>query len=295
MDSSATGTMNLQMKLDGALNDVLKSSGYIFEIINNNKQQSNLITGPNNQLISPLITSQLASNVAKFDDILDETVAKFDDVRWCIEQMLESRQEQEELKLKEEMERQKKAKEEEERRRLAEEEKKRQEELERKRKEEAEVTAKARRDAEEKSSAERAKAEDAKRAQEEQARRAKEEQERRAKEEQERRANEEKLDFNDFISPGGFDFNMNDMQKGDLDIPNPADILSSINYTDDNGTNKNINVNNANDDLDMNNLLGNDELLLNMSIGDQDFNNDGGQMVNDDDFDVDNFLNQFGS
>ncbi|ODV79564.1 uncharacterized protein CANTADRAFT_41829, partial [Suhomyces tanzawaensis NRRL Y-17324] len=147
---------NLQAKLDNSLNDILKTSGYIFEIINNNKKQSNLITGSNNQLITPTITSQLASNISKFDEILDDTLSKFNDARWCIEMMLENKQRQEELKLKEELEKQKKLKEEEERKRLEEEALKRQEEA-RRRKEEEDAHAKAKA---EKEAAERAKAEE---------------------------------------------------------------------------------------------------------------------------------------
>lgn len=98
---------NLQTRLDASLNEILKTSGYIFEIINNNKKQSNLITGPNNQLIQPFVIQQLNNQIGKFDEILDETVSKFNDAKWCVATMVENKQKQEELKLKEEMERQK--------------------------------------------------------------------------------------------------------------------------------------------------------------------------------------------
>ncbi|EGW33686.1 uncharacterized protein SPAPADRAFT_147604, partial [Spathaspora passalidarum NRRL Y-27907] len=105
---------NLQTKLDASLNDILKTSGYIFEVLNNNKKQSNLLTGPNNQLITPQIIAQLSHQMLKFDDILDETITKFNDARWCIDQMVENKQRQEEMKIREEQERARRLKEEEE-------------------------------------------------------------------------------------------------------------------------------------------------------------------------------------
>lgn len=287
----------------------------MFEIINKNKRQSNLVTGSNNQLIPPVVTAQLGNSIGKFDDILDDTVSKFNDAKWCVGQMLESRQKQAEMKLKEE----ERKKEEEEWRKL--EEKKLQEaEEERKRVEEDK------------------KREQAKKKEDEEKR--KQEEERRKEEEKQRQEREKSNDnnqdlFNDFISPG-FDFNINEVMdktvannnnnnnNGDSnnngnDIPNPADILSSIDYPDlnfgpidgnnndnnDNGTNTNNNGDQMNDggdsknsndlDLDINNVLGNNDLILdglNMSLLDQEdeLNN---QTNNNDDFDVDNFLNQF--
>lgn len=319
--------MNLESKLNESLNDVLKSSGYIFEIINNNRKQSNLITGSNNQLISPAISLQLSNSINKFDEILDETVSKFNDAKWCVEQILENKQKQEELKLKEEIERQKR-KAEEERRRKEEEERRRKEEEERRRKEEEEKAAAA-------AAAEKARQEEQirlAREKEENERRQNEENERKRQEEYQKRQQQEQQqqqqqqqsnnDINDFMTDG-FDFDMGDLgdagDKGGLDIPNPSDILSSISYngapdlknenpnpnpSNNNNDNSN-NKPNANDlDLDMNNLLGNDELILdglNMNILDQGYANDNPSVGNDmnamegeEEFDVDNFLNQFG-
>lgn len=252
--------MNLEARLTETLDDVLRSSGYIFEIINNNKRQSNLITGPNNQLIPPQITSQLASSIAKFDLILDDTVSKFNDARWCIEQMVESKQKQEELRHQEELERQKKA------------------EAERKRKEEEEATLRRK--------------EQEKREVEEKAKR---EEEERVQREKEKESQKEQPQLDDVMDPG-FDFDM-DLEKG-LDIPNPSDILSSISYRDGAPEEKaEPKPNNADDmDLDMNNVLGGEQSLLddlNMDLLGQDF--DSGLGGAEEEFDVDNFLNQFGN
>lgn len=323
--------MNLETKLNDSLHDILKSAGYIFEIINNNKKQSNIITGTNNQLITPAITSQLSNSLSRFDDLLDETVSKFNDAKWCIEQILENKQKQEELKLKEEMERQKR-KEEEERRKKEEEERRRKEEEDRKLKEDEE---KKRKEQEEKAKVQAAV--EAARVQKEKEEQEKKQQEEAKQAEFQKQQEEEAAKFqsssnnmNDFISPG-FDFNMNDLtgDKGGLDIPNPSDILSSINYEGFGGDtkpaaessnnakdnkNNNDNANDNNDDnnfnnngldndldLDMNNLLGNDELILdglNMSLLDQGYGGDSNSNNNvnmeEEEFDVDNFLNQFG-
>ncbi|KAK6198491.1 mediator complex subunit 2-domain-containing protein [Scheffersomyces amazonensis] len=343
--------MNLQTKLNNSLNDVLKTSGYIFEIIGNNKKQSNLITGTNNQLISPAITAQLANSISKFDDILDETISKFNDARWCIDQIIENKQKQEELKLKEELERRKR---EEERQRLEEEERRIQEA--KKKEEEAAAKLKAEKEAAEKQKA--AEAAELKRKMEEQIKKAKEEEAQRKKLEEENKKREEQSnqDFGDLMSTNDFDF------LGDINMNSGKDLLSSMGFSNDppltsvggnNGNNdfnmdlgdltgvalgvepsnsgSNINTNappsgilddnvgsinggsgNSNNrngegdlegvsgdlDLNMNNLLENDESILdglNMSILEQGYdNNNAGALPNDEDFDVDNFLDQFG-
>lgn len=257
--------MNLEARLTDSLNDVLRTSGYIFEIINNNKKQSNFITGPNSLLIPAPVTSQLAQNVAQFDLILDETISKFNDARWCIEQIVENKQKQEEMKIQEELERQKKV------------------EAERKRKEEEE-TARKRRELQEKEKLEREEAE----------REARQKQERERKEAQERQtamSAESELDT-------GFDFNL-DLGKAGLDIPNPSDILLSISYKDgftDNNEKGNKKPNMDDGDMDLNNVLGGGQALLDdlsMGLLDQEF--DSGMGNAEEEFDVDNFLNQFGN
>lgn len=243
--------MSLETKLNDSLNDVLRSAGYITEIINNNRKQSNLVTGSNSQLIIPAITQQLQNSILRFDTILEDTIGKFNDAKWCLEQMIESKQKQEEIKHKEEVERQKK--EEAERKRKEDEERKRLEDEGRKREEE------------------KKKLDDSK-------------------------PKDEPDTLNDFMSPS-FDFNPSKLPDDPgmaLDIPNPSDILSSINYTDktEPTTAK------SGEDLDLNNLLGNDELILdglNMSLldlGGLDAGQDND--LNEEEFDVDNFLNQFG-
>lgn len=288
--------MNLEEKLNSSLDDILKSSGYIFEIIHNKKKQSNLVTGTNNQLINPTITTQLSNSIAKFDDILNDAISKFNDTKWCVELILENKQKQEELKLKEEEEKQRKIKEQDEKRRHEEEEA-------RKRKlEEEENATKAKKEKEE-----RAKIEELKRQKELQ------EQKNTNKPDQENNNSGDNDNFDNFMSPS-FEFNLNDLPKAndqDTGIPNPSDILSTISYnglTDsktpniDKGGTNNSAPNNNDLDLDMNNLLGNDDLILdglNISILDQGFddpskNDDGNNGLQDDEFDVDNFLNQFG-
>lgn len=261
--------MNLETKLTSALNDVLRTSGYIFEIINNNKKQSNIVAGPNNQLIPPQVTNQLALSISQFDQILDDTVRKFNDARWCIEQIVNSKQRQEELKIQEEVERQKR------------------EEAERKRKEEEELKRKQDQTKEEE-----------RLAQEKSNREEKERAERQVKEREEKEKNAKSSsgqDGMDALVDQGFDF---DMDPGrDLDIPNPSDILSSISYKggakeEDTGA-KDTNMDKL--DLDMNNVIGNGESLLddlNMDLLGQDFDTGVG---GDEEFDVDTFLNQFGN
>lgn len=101
--------MNLEERLTSTFDDVLRSAGYIFEVITNNKRQSNIITGPNNQLIPSAVANQLAQSIALFDEILDDIASKFDDARWCMEQIADTRRKQEQLRAQDELERQKKA------------------------------------------------------------------------------------------------------------------------------------------------------------------------------------------
>ena len=237
---------NLQTKLDSAFNDILRTAGFIFEIINNNEKQSRLITGPNNQLIQPTIIQQLTNHINKFDDILDETVFKFNDAKWCIDTMIENKQKQQEMKIKEELERQ---------RREAEEAKRLKEEAEAKKKAEAEAAAKAKLEAEarakaeaeakaqaekEKAEAERLKKEEEEREAARRAKEEKEEEERRNREAISQQQQQQQQDlgqslqsnqynnFDDFI---GFD--MNDLQGvGNDDGNQNDDFLSSINYND---------------------------------------------------------------
>lgn len=259
--------MNLETKLTSALNDVLRTSGYIFEIINNNKNQSNIVAGPNNELIPPQVTNQLALSISQFDLILDDTVRKFNDARWCIEQIVDSKQKQEELKLQEEVERRKK------------------EEAERKRKEEEELKRKQDETKEEE-----------RLAQEKSRREDRERVEREAKEREEKEKNAKNgQDSMDVLVDQGFDFDMD--ASRDLDIPNPSDILSSISYKggpkDAGKGDKNASMDKM--DLDMNNVIGNGESLLedlNMDLLGQDFDTGVG---GDEEFDVDTFLNQFGN
>ena len=335
--------MNLESKLNNSLNNVLRSAGYIFEIINHNKKHSNLITGTNNQLITPQIIDQLSGSLQNFDDILDDTIGKFNDARWCIEQIVENKHKQEELKLKEEQERLRK--EQEEKKRL-----------------EEEAETKRRQEEERKVEEERKKKEDeARKAEEERQKKSEEEQkkEREIHLQQQQQQQQQQLeqgvgfgfDAGLMMMSPSFDFNMdditgmgstavsnagsvknnasngkgtgNDTEGEKRDIPNPSDILSSISYTggnqearkveeeksssgqnnnegDDktgsNGAQNEPNMN-ANDlDLEMNNLLGSDTLLLdglNMGMIDQGLGGDV-NLGEDDEFDVDSFLNQFG-
>lgn len=265
--------MSLETRLTDTLNNVLRTSGYIFEIINNNKRQSNLITGPNNQLIPPPITNQLASSIALFDQILDETVSKFNDARWCVEQVVENKQKQEELRIQEELERQKRA------------------EAERIRKEEEEAALKRKQEEEKKEAEIRARKAEEERLQREA--KEKEEKERKAAEE---RKQKEQAQMDSAMDPG-FGFDM-DLEKG-LDIPNPSDILSSISYKGGNvneaGGDQNSKKPNLDDlDLDVNAVLGEQSLLgdLDMDMLGQEF--DGG-LGGDEAFDVDNFLNSLGN
>ncbi|KAI5961949.1 hypothetical protein KGF57_001577 [Candida theae] len=352
---------NLQTKLENSLNEVLKTAGFIFEVINNNKKQSALITGPNNQLIQPTIIKQLTNHINEFDSILDETVFKFNDAKWCIDTMIENKQKQEEMKIKEELERQKR---EAEAKRLKEEKeakKKAEEEAAAKAKLEAEARSKA--EAEAKAQAEKEAIEVERQRQEEQDKKEREEaveRERKETEERSRQEQQQKLqpqnqtqkqfdNFDDLM-----DFNMDDLgqDNDNAAINDQNDFLASMNYdnmnmdmaledtnkadngvfddfniddldTGNNEPNKLASANNTNEStaskknnphnkpvenvddmgLDMNNLLGNDESILdglNMSLleGGLDAGDDAGNPIDSqlgDEFDVDNFLNQFGN
>lgn len=267
--------MNLEARLNGTLNDVLRTSGYIFEIINNNKRQSNLVTGPNNQLIPPPITAQLAASIAQFDLILDDTVSKFNDARWCVEQIVENKQKQEELRLQEEVERKKRL---EEQKRREEEERQRKEQEEVKRREEEERKKKEAQEQEEKARQERERLEKERQA----------EQERQEREEQERQEKERRDNLG--VMDPGFDSDM-DLDKGAPGIPNPSDILSSISYNGPGGDK----ADGKDNDLGLNSILGEGQDFddLNMDLLGQDFGGSG--MGQEEDFDVDNFLNQFGN
>lgn len=247
------------------LNDILRTSGYIFEIISNNKKLSNLVTGPNNQLIPAAVTLQLSNTISKFDQALDESVSKFKDARWCVEQIIENKQKQKELKLHEEMERQKRA------------------EAERKRKEEEEAS-KRKLEEEEKVAKEKALRQQQEKKEQEQR-----EQEARKRQQQLEQEEAQKANVQDFEGFLGEDPGLS---MGNLDIPNPSDILSSITYKAS-GDNNQSKADGG--DLDLGNFGGkNDQFLgdLNMDLLDQDIG--GGGNFAEEEFDVDNFLNQFG-
>lgn len=285
--------MSLEERLNTTFDDVLRTSGYIFEIINNNKRQSNLITGPNNQLITSAVANQLAQSIAQFDQILDETVSKFNDARWCVEQIVDNRQKQEELKAQEELERQKK-------------------ELERKRKEEEEA-ARLKKEQEDKLVEENRLKELEKDAKEKERR----EREQQAKGKEDKGQNGVKSESNTTqTTSSGSSSSMNasgnsvkteptlmdnafdlDLDLGkDQDLLNPSDILSTISYKDENGGEGNkLDSTLDNMDLDFDAVLNGGESVmdgLNMDLLDQDFDMGGGM---EEEFDVDNFLNQIGN
>lgn len=330
---------NLQIKLEDALDDILKSAGFMFEIINHNREQSNLIAGPNNELIQQSIVQQLNDNIQKFNDILDQTVSKFNDAKWCVAVMIENKQKLEELKIKEDGERQKrdaeakrlkkemkaKKKAEKEAKAAAKAREKEEKAAAKVKEEQAKAAAKARE--EETKAAAKAREEQAKaatRAREEQARavaiekmkevaaktKAAMEREKREKEalkkkaEEEARAaaraREEKQKFDNFDDFLGIDI-------PDADETIDEDMLSSMNYEDlglDNPIQASPNALQTQtiDDtpmgtdsasLDLNNILDNDELILaglNMNLLD-----DANTFNDNEEFDVDSFLNQFGN
>ena len=82
---------NLQTRLHNSLDEILKSSGYIFEIIDQNRKQSNVITSPNNELIQQSITQLLNGEIQNFHAILDQTVSKLNDAEWCLGVMVEKK------------------------------------------------------------------------------------------------------------------------------------------------------------------------------------------------------------
>ena len=98
---------NLQTRLHNSLDEILKSSGYIFEVIDQNRKQSNVITSPNNELIQKSITQLLNSEIQNFHAILDQTVSKLNDAEWCLGVMVEKKKKLDELKVKEEAARKK--------------------------------------------------------------------------------------------------------------------------------------------------------------------------------------------
>ncbi|KAL1574962.1 Mediator of RNA polymerase II transcription subunit 2 [Candida albicans] len=98
---------NLQTRLHNSLDEILKSSGYIFEIIDQNRKQSNVITSPNNELIQKSITQSLNGEIQNFHAILDQTVSKLNDAEWCLGVMVKKKKKLDELKVKEEAARKK--------------------------------------------------------------------------------------------------------------------------------------------------------------------------------------------
>ena len=90
---------NLQTRLHNSLDEILKSSGYIFEIIDQNRKQSNVITSPNNELIQKSITQLLNGEIQNFHAILDQTVSKLNDAEWCLGVMVEKKKKFDELKV----------------------------------------------------------------------------------------------------------------------------------------------------------------------------------------------------
>lgn len=319
--------MNLETKLNKSLDNVLRTTGYVFEIVNHNRRNSNLLAGPNGQLLTLQVSEHLAQCLQNFDDILDETVGKLNDARWCIEQIVENKHKQEELKLKEEVERQRRQEEE----KRAEEEK---------------------RVAEERRRAEEQKEREAQAAREDSARNEAEEKRRQAAQvaasteavenqnpnaqmqaqamlqlpqplqgsvqvqQQPQRQNEPAIST---MSPT-FDFNMDDIpgmaaspsirgpgdpsgsagpidQGTKVDIPNPSDILQSISYDGSENKIPQAKTEGAGADLDfeMNNLLGSDTLLLDgLNVGLLEPGEGDGTLGEGEEFDVDSFLNQFG-
>lgn len=254
-------SVKLQERLTDRLNDVLRTAGYVFELVGNNRKQSNIVTGPNNYLIPTPVTAQLTSSIAGFDLALDDVVSQLNDAVWCVERIVENRQKQQEMRMEEELERQKRA------------------EAERKRKEDDERRREEVRREEQRREEERR--EEEKRRKEQEAK----EKEKREGAAKERQRKEQDSGLDGFATD--FDFDM-DLSKAELNIPNPLDILSSIPYK---GGEKAPEVN---IDLDLNVLNLGQSILddLNMDLLNQDFDTGAAP---DEDFDVDNFLNQFGN
>lgn len=293
--------MNLEQKLNGSLKEVLKTSGYVFEFINNKKIQSNAITTSNNQLIPPSIVAKLSNSLSQFDDILDETVSKLNDSKWCVENMLDNKQKQEAIKIKEEEER----KAAEEKQRIA----------------EAEAEAQRIRNAE----ADAMHQDQQRKAKVEQKEREKQEREKQARERREQESrqkeweNQEQMTIrqqqqsaanadiknpenaDNILSPDfslGLD-NISSVDKLDEAIPNPTDILS-LKYGSGNSNDAVTGDRGTDFSNETNNFYGKHDLLfdgLDMSFLGEDFGEDnvnsGNTGQEEEEFDIDNFLNQF--
>lgn len=290
--------MNLEQKLNGSLNEVLKTSGYIFEFINNRKIQSNAITTSNNQLIPPNIVAQVNNSLNHFDDILDDAVSKLNDSKWCVENMLEDKQKQEAIKIKKEEERK------------AIEEKQRMAEAEAERIRDAEANARN----QEQQRREKIEQERREREQREQEMRRKEQekqdQERaRQQEQQQQQQQQQQVTNADFGNPDGLDNflspdfnlgldNISSVDKIDEQIPNPTDILS-LKYGNEPSYDA-VTGDRGDFNNDGSNLYGKDDMLfdgLNMPFLREDFGDGntaaGNTGQEEEEFDIDNFLDQF--
>ncbi|OBA20982.1 hypothetical protein METBIDRAFT_11575 [Metschnikowia bicuspidata var. bicuspidata NRRL YB-4993] len=294
--------MNLEEKLTKSLSDILRTSGYVFEIINNNKRQSNLIAGPNNQLIPPPMMEQLAQKIASFELILDDTVAKFNDAPWCVDQIVQNKKKQDEQKIREDRERQQR------------------EEAERKRKIEEEALAQKRRAEAEKAARDKQRADQEHRdrlarEQEQREQTAKDSQKAQQHQNQQHQQtrqnahnpnqqNQAQLlqQYTDHEGMADGPILQNELMDPsfdlDMDIPNPSDILS-MNFKDDAdpgmGAKEGNPPNTDNPNSDVNGMIkGSDSLLddLNMDLLGEGF--DEGPAGGEEEFDVENFLNQFG-
>lgn len=286
--------MNLEQKLNGSLNEVLKTSGYIFEFITNRKTQSNAITTSNNQLIPPNIVAQVSNSLSHFDDILDDAVSKLNDSKWCVENMLEDKQKQEAIKIKETKERK------------AIEEKQRMAEAEAERIRDAEANARN----QEQQRREKIEQERREREQQEQEMRRKEQEKQeqeRVRQQQQQQQQVTNADFgnpdslDNFLSPDfnlGLD-NISSVDKMDEEIPNPTDILA-LKY----GNEPSYDAVTGDRGIDFNNgasnLYGKDDMLfdglntpfLRQDIGDSNTAT-GNTGQEEEEFDIDNFLDQF--
>lgn len=277
--------MNLENRLNASFNDILRTAGYFFEALNTNRKQSNLITGTNNHIVPAQITTLFTSNIGQFEQILDETVSKLDDAAWCIGQIVENKKRQDELKVQEELERQK----------LAEDERLRQEREAVARKKEAQE--KEQRLAKEKLEHEERLAKEKLEHEERLAKEKLEHEERLAKEKREREQCKEKqhpTDDSDFKTNFNGDLDM-EKELG-FEIPNPSDILSSISYKEGERSGTNVSDENSKlDNMDLDANLGPDMMDdLGMDLLGRNFDGSLGDDL-DEEFDVDNFLNQFGN
>lgn len=321
--------MNLQVKLEQSLNDVLRTAGYMYEVMNSNKRLTNLVSGPNTQPINPAIAAQLSSCLYRFDDVLDETIGKFNDARWCVEQMLESKQRQEESKqqeLKREEERTKQLQKEEEARKLqSQQQEKFREEQARQNRETQEAESK------------RALEMETERQQQQQQQRQQQPAQNVPHQDSPKKTSPEQWsqsspqdqlqhiykhaqmqnhssDTNaappaghnrqaDSYSSPSFNFGMNFEPQNDAML-DPSNIISSLPYDESvvpdmvpAEAGQAVPTQGQDVDLDMDNLLGNDELILdglNMAMLDQGYDMNNNTTAIDADFDVDSFLNQYG-